>query len=63
MINGRRAVYHWGGMPGFRAGFARFVDDQLTIIILMNLDDVDVETIVKGIAALCLPRPTQAPPN
>jgi D-alanyl-D-alanine carboxypeptidase len=56
-INDRNVVYHWGGMPGFRAAFARFVDDQLTIIILMNLDDVDVETIVQGIAALCLPRP------
>jgi hypothetical protein len=44
-------------MPGFRAAFARFVDDQFTIIILMNLDDVDVETIVRGIAALYLPRP------
>jgi hypothetical protein len=46
--------YHWGGMPGFRAAFARLVDDRLTIIVLMNLDDVDVESIVYGIAVLYL---------
>jgi hypothetical protein len=38
--------------------FARFVDDRLTIIVLMNLDYVDVDSIVYGIAALYLPAPT-----
>jgi len=56
-LRGRKLVYHNGGMPGFRAAFARLVDDQLTIIILMNLDDVDVDSIVHGIAALYLPTP------
>jgi hypothetical protein len=42
-------------MPGFRAEFARFVDDRLTIIFLMNLDDVDRESILQGVAALYLP--------
>jgi hypothetical protein len=55
---GRRLVHHSGGMPGFRARFARYLDDRLTIIVLMNLDDVDVEAIVQGIAALYLPAPT-----
>ena len=54
----RKLVHHSGGMPGFRAAFARFVDDRLTIIVLMNLDDVDVDSIVYGIAALYLPAPT-----
>ena len=56
-IRGHKLVHHKGGMPGFRAAFARLVDDQLTIIVLMNLDDVDVDSIVHGIAALYLPAP------
>jgi hypothetical protein len=56
---GRRLVHHSGGMPGFRAEFARFVDDRLTIIVLMNLDDVDVDSILHGIAQLYLPPSAQ----
>jgi len=41
-------------MPGFRAGFARFVEDRLTVIVLMNLDDVDIDSILNGVAALYL---------
>ena len=54
-FKGQRLVYHGGGGPGIRTKFARFVDHGLTIIVLMNLDDVDVDTIVNGIAALYLP--------
>ena len=41
-------------MTGFRSAFARFLDDRLTIIILMNLDDVDPQAILNGVAALYL---------
>ena len=51
----RRLVYHSGGVPGFRAQFARLVDDKLTIIVLMNLDDVDPDVIVRGLTAIYLP--------
>ena len=51
----RKLVHHGGGMPGFRSEFARFVDDRLTIIFLMNLDDVDRLSILYGLAALYLP--------
>ena len=54
-IAGRKTVHHSGGMPGFRAMFARFVEDKLTIIALMNLDDVDREAIVSGVAKFYLP--------
>lgn len=57
---GRKLVHHGGGMPGARAAFARFVDDRLTIIVLMNLDDVDKDSIVYGVAALYLPAPTSS---
>jgi molybdate transport system substrate-binding protein len=40
---------------GSYAKFARFVDDRLTIIVLMNLDDADVDSIVSGIAEFYLP--------
>jgi CubicO group peptidase (beta-lactamase class C family) len=59
-FKGRKLVHHGGGMPGFRAEFARFVDDRLTIIFLMNLDDVDRHSILYGLAALYLPTPTPA---
>ena len=53
--NGHRYVQHSGGMPGTRANLSRFIDLELTIIMLMNLDDVDIEPIVAGVAAPYLP--------
>jgi D-alanyl-D-alanine carboxypeptidase len=53
---GRTQVYHGGGGPGARASFRRFLDDRLSIIVLINMDDVDVDTIVLGLAALHLPK-------
>jgi CubicO group peptidase (beta-lactamase class C family) len=55
----RKAVHHGGGIPGFGAEFARFVDDGLTIIVLMNLDDVDPIAIINGVADLYLPAPVR----
>lgn len=54
-VNGHRLVHHPGGMPGARANVARFVDQRLTIIVLMNLDDVDIDAIVMGLSELYLP--------
>ena len=53
--NGQPRVYHTGGMPGARAAFVKFPKQRLTIIALMNLDDVDIESIIGGLAALHLP--------
>lgn len=50
-VKGRRVVRHGGSVLGFRAEFARFVDDRLTIILLMNLHDVDWQALVRGVAA------------
>lgn len=58
---GQRMVYHGGGGPGIRTKFARFVDYRLTIIVLINLDDVDVDSIVYGIANVYLPPPMTSP--
>jgi hypothetical protein len=54
-VRGHTLVHHPGGMPGTRADLARFVDDGLTIIVMMNLDDVDINVIVSGLATLYLP--------
>ncbi len=54
-VGGYRLVHHSGGMPGARSSFARFVDEGLTFILLMNLDDVDIDSIVGGLAKLYLP--------
>ena len=51
----RTQVYHGGGGPGARTSFTRFLEDRLSIIVLINMDDVDVDTIVLGLAALYLP--------
>jgi CubicO group peptidase (beta-lactamase class C family) len=59
-VDGHPYTQHGGSMPGFRAGFARFADAQLTVIVLMNAEDVDRDAIVRGIATLYLSA-TQAP--
>lgn len=56
-VRGHRLVHHPGGMPGARADIARFVDEGLTIIVLMNLNDVDIDAVVRGVATLYLPSP------
>ncbi len=53
--DGHRAVFHGGGLPGFIASFARYVDDRVTIAILMNTDDADDSVVAQGVAKLHLP--------
>jgi hypothetical protein len=42
-------------MPGFNSALARYFDDQVTVIVLMSLDDVDMDTVFLGLAELHLP--------
>ena len=51
----RRQVWHSGGLPGFKAQFHRYLDDRLSVIVLMNSDDADDDTILAGVANLYLP--------
>ncbi len=53
-VRNRRLVFHFGGMPGFRAAYARYVDQGLTIIFLANLNDVDPYALLIGVANLYL---------
>ena len=47
---GHRLVGHGGGIPGFHTFFARFLDDKMTIVVLANMPDIDVEKITRKIA-------------
>lgn len=51
----RRQVWHSGGLPGFNAQYRRYLDDGVTVVILMNLDDADDESIAAGVAERYLP--------
>ena len=54
-FKGHRRVRHGGSLPGFISEYSRFVDDNLSVIVLMNLDDANVRGIAEGVAALYLP--------
>jgi CubicO group peptidase (beta-lactamase class C family) len=50
-INGHRVIEHSGSWQGFEAYIARYVDDRITVVALMNLGGVDPKPIAHGIAA------------
>ena len=50
-----KIVGHGGALRGFRSEFTRIVDERLTIIILMNAEDVDYASFVRGVARQYLP--------
>jgi hypothetical protein len=54
-VNGHREIFHGGSQPGFRAEFARFIDDKLTVIVLTNADGARPEVIARGIAGFYIP--------
>jgi CubicO group peptidase (beta-lactamase class C family) len=47
---GHHAVHHAGGVPGFSAFMARFLDDDLTIIILSNRHGFNATALARRIA-------------
>ena len=49
--DGRRLVWHGGGLPGFASYFGRFLDNGVSVIVLVNGDDVDVASVARGLAA------------
>jgi CubicO group peptidase (beta-lactamase class C family) len=50
--NGKRLVEHGGTLPGFRAHYARYADDALSVIVLTNSSSADANKIAASIAAL-----------
>ena len=54
-VGGHKIVHHGGSLPGFRAQFARFIDDKLTIVVLTNGDGANPRSIALGVAGLYIP--------
>jgi len=52
---GHRSIGHDGAWQGFRTDILRFVDDQLTVAVLANLDEADVHLIASHVAQMYLP--------
>lgn len=52
--NGKRWVYHSGGMPGYVTDFMRYPEQKLTIIVFTNLSDqhANARKIVRGVAPM-----------
>jgi CubicO group peptidase (beta-lactamase class C family) len=49
---GRKCVHHFGDISGFSCDFLRFVDDQVTIIFLSNMNVTPVTHMTREIAKL-----------
>lgn len=49
---GHRLVAHGGALPGFTSYIARFIDDELTVIVLTNSNSATPGTIAKSVASL-----------
>jgi len=53
-LNGRKQIHHGGSLPGFISEYTRLVDDRISVIVLINMDDADVRGLARGVAALYL---------
>ena len=50
-VNGHKVAFKGGSNTGFRATFVRFVDDDLTVIILANGEGVRAQTLAYEVAS------------
>jgi CubicO group peptidase (beta-lactamase class C family) len=60
-VAGRRVRQHSGSWQGFKTQLRRYVDEELTIILLVNLAQAQTGRFVDGIAAIL--DPSLAPPE
>ncbi|WP_332736263.1 serine hydrolase domain-containing protein [Flavihumibacter sp.] len=49
--NGHKVIWHGGANAGFRSNYARFVNDDLSIIILTNTEEANPGAIVEALSA------------
>jgi CubicO group peptidase (beta-lactamase class C family) len=54
-FRGRKLIGHSGGIAGFSTDISRFVDDQVTVIVLANSDRANAARLARGIAAFYIP--------
>ncbi len=55
-FSGQKRQHHGGRWQGFSTYISRYLDDDLTIVVLCNLAGADVSRFVDGIAAVYNPR-------
>ncbi len=55
--NGHRLLEHDGAWQGFTTHISRYLDDRLTVVVLINLDsdNADADKIASGVASLYIP--------
>jgi len=59
---GRRLVEHSGGTGGFSSHLARFLDDDLSVIVVANLRAAEAREIARKVAGLIVPALKPPPP-
>jgi hypothetical protein len=52
--HGHRLIEHGGQWQGFETQISRYVDDQLTVVVLTNLTDAQPDRIAHGVADIYL---------
>ena len=52
--HGHRVIYHDGAWQGFKSAIDRYVDDQLTVVVLANLEQAEPGDIAEHVAELYL---------
>jgi CubicO group peptidase (beta-lactamase class C family) len=60
-IAGRATVGHSGGIPGFVSAYTRFVDEDVTIILLSNLGSAALGEMTDKLAAAVFDEPYELP--
>jgi len=50
----RKAVYHGGVLPGFRAMYFRLPDERMAVVVLTNSEPTNALPIAKGVADIVL---------
>jgi CubicO group peptidase (beta-lactamase class C family) len=50
---GHHVIYHDGAWQGFKTAIARYVNDQLTVVVLANLAEAKPGDIAEHIAEIC----------
>ncbi|MGC4047122.1 MAG: serine hydrolase domain-containing protein [Armatimonas sp.] len=53
--SGHKLISHGGSLPGFRSVIGRYIDDELTVIVLTNSGYTNPEVFLSGIAAEYIP--------
>ena len=57
---GHRVISHDGSWQGFKSDISRYVDDQLTVVVLANIEEANPEVIVSHVAQMYLSAPGHA---